>query len=518
MAAWYGARQMPLTEADSRRIKPYVSNLDGNVFALAGLPEEVIAVLFAYYSRSKEDLRTNLAKLLLDQDIDVDTGASAPQFRLATEKARAFHEKWVVGYGHASVAEHAVVHLAIENVSIVVSKLVEDLRLASYTEKSTRYVLWEENSFHALPELDGRSGQLYRDSARALFRTYLELVPRVEREVRERHPRGEKQTEGAYTSQVRAKTFDLLRGLLPAGTRTNLGFTANARAIEMLLSKLLASPLAEAREIATRMHKESAHIAPTLVKYVAPNAYRASLREDLPRLTAAADITGTDEGLITEEYGQAVRLLRYDSDALQRVVHALAYDGSDALWNASGLTASVSRTTSQKLEQLLARALEKRGKFDPAPRAFEATSLTFEVTMDFGAYRDLQRHRMLTPFPQRLTCRLGAEVPPELDDMPGVGDLFRHALERAEETWSELAPRHPWEAQYVVPLAYRLRTMWQMNLRELFHLVELRSAREGHPSYRKVAQQIYKSAAAALPWLRDLVRVDMNEYELTRKG
>src|SRR5262249_29195900 len=159
-----------------------------------------------------------------------------------------------------------------------------------------------------------------------------ELVPRVEQEVRARHPRGEKQTEGAYTAQVRAKTFDLLRGLLPAGTKTNLGVTANARAPEKLLSKRLTTPPPQAREGATRMHKESAHVAPTLVKYVAPNPYRASLRDDVPRLAASAGLTGTDEGETTEEYGQAVRLLRYDRDALQRVVHALAYDGSDALW------------------------------------------------------------------------------------------------------------------------------------------------------------------------------------------
>jgi thymidylate synthase ThyX len=510
---------MTLTDDDARRIRPYVSNLDGDVFALAGLPEEVIAVLFAYYSRSKDDLRTNLARLLADQDIEVGAGGGqAPQFRLATEKARAFHEKWVVGYGHASVAEHAVVHLAIENVSIVVSKLIEDLRLASYTEKSTRYVLWDENSFHALPELDGRLGHLYQDTARSLFRTYIELVPRVEQEVRHRHPRGEKQSEGAYTSQVRAKTFDLLRGLLPAGTKTNLGFTANARAIEMLLSKMLTSPLAEARDVASRMHRESAHIAPTLVKYVAPNAYRASLREDMPLLAQAAGLTGTSEADATEEYGQAVRLLRYDSDALQRVVQALAYDGSDALWNATGLGASIARAAPNKVEELVALAMKRRGKFDPAPRAFEATTLMFEVTMDFGAYRDLQRHRMVSPFPQRLTCRLGAEVPRELDEMAGVGELFRRALERAEETWSEIAPERPWEAQYVVPLAYRLRAMWQMNLRELFHLVELRSAREGHPSYRKIAQEIYRTASKALPFIKDLVRVDLNGYELTRKG
>ena len=330
-----------------------------------------------------------------------------------------------------------------------------------------------------------------------------------------RHVRAASQTEGAYNAQVRAKTFDLLRGLLPAGTKTNLGFTANARAIEMLLSKMLASPLEEARAVANAMHVHSASVAPTLVKYVAPNEYRKTLREKMPWLASAAGIHGTDEGEDTETYGQAVRLLRWDTDALQRVAQALAYDGADALWNAGGLAASIGRTTGPKLEAFVRGALEARGKFDPAPRAFEAATLAFEITMDFGGYRDMQRHRMLSPFPQRLTCRLGAEVPRELDDMK-LGKPFREALEQAENAWTAIDNTNPWEAQYVVPLAFRLRTLWQMNLRELFHVVELRSARQGHPSYRMVAQQIYKATVAALPWLRDLIRVDMNEYELTR--
>src|SRR3954471_17253474 len=144
---------MPLDDASRARIAPYVSSLTDDVFALSGLPEEVIAVLFAYYSRSRDDLRTNLARLLADQELSVADGAR-PALSLATEKARAFHEKWVVGYGHASVAEHAVIHLALENVSIVASKVIEDLRLGSFTEKSTRYVVFDQQSFVDPPGLD----------------------------------------------------------------------------------------------------------------------------------------------------------------------------------------------------------------------------------------------------------------------------------------------------------------------------------------------------------------------------
>src|ERR1700748_3505176 len=160
---------MALDDASRARIAPYVSSLTDDVFVLSGLPEEVIAVLFAYYSRSRDDLRTNLARLLADQELAVEgegAGGLAPPARpvlaLATEKARAFHEKWVVGYGHASVAEHAVVHLALENVRVVASKVVEDLRLGSSTEKSTRCVVFDTHTFVEPPGLPPDALAAYR--------------------------------------------------------------------------------------------------------------------------------------------------------------------------------------------------------------------------------------------------------------------------------------------------------------------------------------------------------------------
>src|ERR1700748_552339 len=155
---------MALDDASRARIAPYVSSLTDDVFALAGLPEEVIAVLFAYYSRSRDDLRTNLARLLADQELDVgeSTAAGRTALHRATEKARAFHEKWVVGYGHGSVAEHAVIHLALENVRVVASKVVEDLRLGSSTEKSTRCVVFDTHTFVEPPGLPPDALAAYR--------------------------------------------------------------------------------------------------------------------------------------------------------------------------------------------------------------------------------------------------------------------------------------------------------------------------------------------------------------------
>ncbi|UQA58043.1 FAD-dependent thymidylate synthase [Polyangium aurulentum] len=507
---------MSLDESARARIAPHVSSLTDDIFALSGLPEEVIAVLFAYYSRSKDDLRTNLARLLADQELDVAPGSVAkPAFGLATEKARAFHEKWVVGYGHASVAEHAVVHLAIENVSIVASKAIEDLRLGSYTEKSTRYVVFDRKSFVDLPELEGAIGDRYRASCEQLFTTYLDLVPRTMDALRARTPRREGTTEAAYTAAIRAQACDLLRGLLPASTRTNLGLTANARALEGLISKMLSNPLAEIRRIAEGMLAAALTVTPTLVKYAAKNEHRAGLSAAVAQKMRTIYTAPPWDPAATNVIHQPVRLVRYDKNALERIALALAYEGSEPPLHAHGLADGLRHATPNELESVVRAALEARGPYDAPPRAFEATTMTFELMLDYGAYRDLQRHRMLLPATQRLTCRLGFDAPIELSDL-GLADPYLEAMFAARDVWEAIEAEHPLEAQYAAPLGYRIRTLWTLDLRELFHVIELRSAKQGHQSYRRIAQNLYRVALTVHPWLKGLVRVDLNDYPLAR--
>jgi hypothetical protein len=247
------------------------------------------------------------------------------------------------------------------------------------------------------------------------------------------------------------------------------------------------------------------------VKYVAVNEYRQALTSITPKLLESAEAIAPPPS--TPDSFPPVRLLRSDPDALLRVVHALFYESADV--DAYALGDQVAAASDEQLAGVLRTALERRGRFDPAPRALETTKLTFEVTTDFGAYRDLQRHRMLSPFPQRLGTKLGFDEPMELEEM-GVAPEYRAAMERARQTWCVMAATHPYEAQYVVPLAFRVRVLWEMNLRELFHLVELRSARQGHASYRRIAQEVYRAAVDAFPWLEGLVRVDLEEYPLAR--
>lgn len=508
---------MSLDDAARSRIAPYVSNLTDDVFALSGLPEEVIAVLFAYYSRSRDDLRTNLAKLLADQDLDMSESSAAarPALHLASDKARAFHEKWVVGYGHASVAEHAVVHLAIENVSIVASKVIEDLRLGSYTEKSTRYVVFDRHSFVEPPELDGEALAAYREISARLFTAYLDLVPRVMDALRKRVARIEGVSDAAHTAVIRAQACDLLRGLLPAGSRTNIGLTANARALEILLSKMLSHPLQEVQVAAEAMLKAALHTTPTLVKYASANDYRRGLNETVGQELRRIYTPPAEGASATMVVTQPVRLVRYDKDALERIALALTYEGSDPRAHAYGLVDGLRHASPTELAGLVRSSLVHRGSHDAPPRAFEASSMTFELMLDYGAYRDLQRHRMLSPATQRLTCRLGFETPHELADL-GHADAYLDAMLAAYAAWEKIEATHPLCAQYAVPLGYKLRTLWTLNLRELFHVIELRSAKQGHPSYRRIAQGLYRTACSVHPWLKDVVRVDLNDYALAR--
>ena len=266
------------------RIARYVTNTDRDVFALRNLPEEVAAVLFAYYSRSADSLRDNLLKLIAEGDLELDEplNSSAPPLAQAQEKARAFHEKWVVGYGHGSVAEHAVVKLAVENVSILASKLVEDCRLASYTEKSTRYVRFDTTKVHYPPAVMARleAAERYRACIDTLMGAYLSWMEPVYDAVKSRTPKTEKQTDRAYESALRATTFDILRYLLPTATHTNIGITVNARSLETMIAKLLSQTLPEGQSLGDQIKQEAMLEIPTLLKYADPSGYRRTAADN----------------------------------------------------------------------------------------------------------------------------------------------------------------------------------------------------------------------------------------------
>jgi len=488
-------------------LRPYVTNLDGPVFALRNLPEEVVAVLFAYYSRSPNSLRHNLLTLLQDESLDVAWEGEGA-LEATQDKARAFHEKWVIRYGHASVAEHGVIHLAVEDISLLASKAIEDSRLASFTEKSTRYVRFEAGRFHR-PDAIMRSGHAarYLRTMTQLFEGYHSLQAPLMEHLEALYPRPIEASPGAYRRALRAKAFDILRYVLPAGTLTNLGMTVNGRALSLLVAKLLTHTLPEVRALGGALKEEGRQILPTLLKYTDRIEYRALSRDGL-------------EALYDQHFAElspqpvpVVSMVRYTEGAEQALVAALLYPAARV--PLTQLQEAVRAWPQSQIEAVFEQALAQRGPFDSPLRELEHVSYTFDLLIDFGAYRDLQRHRMVSQASQPLSIHHGYELPEELEDTP-LGDRFEALMEEASACYLSLAGSYLHQAAYVVPMAFRRRLLMTMNLRELFHLVELRSAPQGHRSYRRVAQEIFRQVARIHPLVARYIRVVLEELSLGR--
>src|ERR1700704_1473602 len=489
--------------AEARVLGRYFTNLDRPVFALRNLPEVVKGALFSRYSRTEKSLR----RVLLDEFInEPDSGfealASAAGERddmVAVRRAEEFYERVLVGYGDDSVAELAGAHVAVERTSTLAAKALEDSRIGiSPLEKSTRYVRFDR------PGPDGRhlfyrSQELahpdYEPAADALFSAYSSLVEPVTEAIRGRSPIESGETERAGKAATRAKALDLLRGLLPAGTLTNLGLFGNGRAFEYLITKMAAHDLPECRRVGADLHRELELVIPSFVKravddrYGAPAAKRISrIRSEVARMAPRSGRAGT---------GPSVTLLEHDPDAERKVVAAALFPETDAGWT------ELEGDPAALLEVMLGDRANRRQR---APRALEHAQYAFEIVANFAAYRDLHRHRMLTQDRQLLGTALGYDTPPGLAH-PGMEGRFRNAIDAAAEAHERLeADTGPAVAQYVVPLAFRVRWYFRVNLREIYHLCELRTTPQGHPDYRWVAQEMFRRVEEVHPRLARFAR------------
>lgn len=494
-------------------LAPYVTNVDRPVFLLKNLPEEVIAVLFAYYSRSRDTLRRNLLKLIEERELGLDGrlrwwGMDEAELAKAKQKAKEFHEKWVVGYGHSSVAEHAMAHVALEDVSIIASKVIEDMRLASYTEKSTRYVAFDADRYCREPRITASAHRdLYEQTVRHLLRTYVELTDPVIDAIKAEAPRQSTRVAGSYNAACRAKACDILRYLLPAATLTNIGMTINARALEHLLTKLFSHPLQEIREIAALLKGEAQTLIPTLIKYADHSTYIAETQTTMEAL--GRELLGDES--VASPHG--VVLVQYPEEAEAEMVATILYPASRLPMGE--VRARVEKLSREERERVLDEYLRRRGPHDQPLRALERCYYTFEITVDYGAYRDLQRHRMATQVRQELSPDHGYATPPEIEAF-GHGQRFKEGMALAAEAYRIIVRDLPREAAYVLPLAYRIRVLYTWNLRELHHFVQLRSAHQGHVSYRRVAQEVWRELDRVQPLLAKYIRVDLSDYPFAR--
>ena len=486
------------TPAESGVLARYFTNLDRPVFALRNLPEVVKGALFSRYSRTEKSLRRVLLDEFINQpDSGFEALASASgdaDDMVAVRRAEEFYERVLVGYGDDSVAELAGAHVAIEGHSTLAAKALEDSRIGiSPLEKSTRYVRFDRRDrdgrflYHRGSEL---AHPAYEPAADSLFSTYSALVDPLTQAIRERFPIEEKESDRAWKAATRAKALDMLRGLLPAGTLTNLGLFGNGRAFEYLITKLAAHELPECRALAIDLHRELGLVIPAFVKRALDDRYGTPSADRLRRVREGTGKLAPRTGAV--DSGPSVRLLEHDPDAERKVVAAALFPYSDRPWE------ELRADPGQVLEALLADRANRRQR---PSRALEHAQYAFEIVANFAAYRDLHRHRMLTQDRQLLGTALGFDVPGGLADL-GMEERFAAAIASAAKAHSHLERElGPAIAQYVVPLAYRVRWYFRANLREIYHLCELRTTPQGHPDYRRVAQDMFRVVGEVHPRL-----------------
>jgi thymidylate synthase ThyX len=486
------------TEGERARLAPHVTSLERPVFALVNLPETVKGALFARYSRYPGTLR----RLFLDEFAD-----SLPQLPAGWdttgegERAARLYETIFLGYGDDSVAQLGGAHVACEWVSNVLTKILQRPRIGAYLEQSTRYIAYDAEMpggrfrYYRDPEL----GSEYEAAMDALFATYAAALPRMTAWAAQAFPRRDGEPEKAHARAVKAKALDLLRGLLPAAALSHMGIFATGQTYEQLILHLLAHPLPEAQRYGRMILKAVQATIPSFVARVErPDrsgrwVEYLRAREEAGRAWAAR--LGLDEQDAAQ--GPSVRLLRVDGEE-NDLLAALLFEASGV--PEARTREAVAALGAQERAALLRDLVGERENRRHRPgRGFEALRYRFEIVSDYGAFRDLQRHRMLTCQWQALSPRLGAEVPEEVE-RAGVGDAYRRALEVSREAYERLVERGLREAApYAVCLGYRIRYVLDMNARAAMQLIELRSGREGHPSYRAVAHELHAQIAAVHP-------------------
>jgi len=435
------------------------------------LSPETIAVAFAKTSRSPQSFQE-----IADE--------------LSDEKSADFHEKWVVGYGHSSVAEHAVLHIALENVSRLSVECIESNRLASYTEKSSRYQVWDQDHFYVPPELASHPLEKgYIAINQRLFDHYQLAFEKVGEYLKSNQPQQESESERAYSQRLRTCCADVCRYYLPASALANVGMTINARALEHAITKLLSHPLIEVQTIGREVKAESQKIVPTLVKYAKENLYLKSYEDIMYPLAK-------DEKLSIEKDNDWFKCVNCDPDGETRILAALLFRfGEKSYDHAIG---KVKAFESGQKKEMVSNLLGRLGEHDIPLRELEYASFNFEVMLDQGAYFELKRHRMMTQTPQALTARLGYAIPALLDEA-GVLPLFNADMADVIEFYEKLNDLNPHIASYIVPNAFNRRVLIQMNLRSALHFINLRSASNAHFAIRRVAMRMAEEISQRYP-------------------
>jgi thymidylate synthase ThyX len=525
------------TSGQIKILDRYVTHTSSNIFALKNLPEVIKGALFSRYSRSSLGLRSLLLKdFILNEETAFSSIAGSQHANehegevedqiVAIKKAQNFYDRILDGYGDDSIGELGGAHLALENVSMIAAKIIEDCRIGgSPLEKSTRYIYFDqkvdgEYLFYREPILmTSAFRDLYLQTCNRLFETYSSLIPPLSELMEKKFPKEHDVSKVAYTAALRAKVLDCLRGLLPASSLTNMGLYGNGRFFETLIQKLNGHNLAEMQEVGRKAFQELSKVIPSFVRRADPtHKYQKAFSHYTEQVTSDLKMLAQRYDPMVEKMGHpGVRLVNYDPDSPYKVAATLLFAHSSA--GLHELHAYCRTLPEEELNRVLDAASTYRdNRRHKSPRALEHATFTFEIVADFGIYRDLHRHRMLTQERQLLSCDWGYFVPHEIKDTP-MEKQYVLAMDAAKEAYDKIAAELPEEAQYIVPMAYNMHWYFHANLRSLQWLCELRSAPAGHPTYRYLAQEMAKQVCHVFPAFERYFKfVDYEGYELGRLG
>lgn len=485
-------------------LKRYVTNTDKNVFVLNNLPEVIKGALFSRYSRSTKGLRA----LLLSEFIEDTTSGfsheatASEDALLAIQKAQNFYDRILDGYGDDSIAELGGAHLACESVSMLAAKMIEDCRIGgSPLEKSTRYIRFDQlvnghYRYYREPTImTSALSNLYTQTCDQLFLVYGRLVDPMLHWVKEKVPQKKEESENAYNAACRARALDALRGLLPASTLTNVGVFGNGRFFEGLIRKLHGHAMHECQSLGDDIYQELMKVIPSFIK-------RSSLTHPHCQASLAFQ-EGMEEGLralvpeVKSIHSKHLSLLSATPNAPAIVAAAALFPYSHS--PLESLERYCSRLPIDQIEKIIhACAKERKNRRHKGPRALERARFVFDIVADFGIYRDLQRHRILSQSRQLLTCDLGYSVPQDIIDA-GFEKEYRTTMDMAKKSYTVLVENFAEEAQYIVPMGYNIRWMFDINLRSLQWFCELRSQPAGHSAYRFVAQEMARKVTDMFP-------------------
>ncbi len=520
------------TDEQIKLLEHFVTSTTSNVFVLRNLPEVIKGALFSRYSRSALGLRSLLMKeFILNEDTSFSNivgkysdNDSAQEQTSAIQKAQNFYDRILDGFGDDSIGELGGAHLAVEGVSLLATKMIEDSRLGgSPLEKSTRYIYFDQKIngqylfYHEPVLMTSAYRALYLTTCNDLFETYSRLIPPLTAHIEQGFPKEPTISKGAYTAALRAKVLDCLRGLLPASAMTNMGVFGNGRFFETLLQKMNSHNLAEMQEVGKKAYQELAKVIPSFIRRADPtHKHHQRLNECYETMHGELrKIAQKHLPRIATPLANGVRLVHSDSDAVAKVAGALLFAYGHA--GLHELQRYCAQMNAEEISSLFdAASASRENRRHKSPRALEHASFTFEIVADFGVYRDLQRHRILTQERQLLTCNYGHYLPPELNGTPMESEYI-NAMDRAKAAYDSIARELPEEAQYVVPIAYNVHWYFNVNLRSLQWICELRSMAQGHSTYRQIAQEMARQVCKAFPQFERFFKfVDFGGYQLGR--